>query len=99
MNKDEVKKFSDLARIEMSDSALSKMAQDIDSILHYVEQIKSAPILSDSKIENSSVRNVILPDGDVNQRGTHKENLLNSAPIREKDYVKTKKVLNNDFDE
>lgn len=42
MNKDEVKKFADLARIEISDDELLKMSGEIDAVLHYVDQIKTA---------------------------------------------------------
>ncbi|HMP67533.1 MAG TPA: Asp-tRNA(Asn)/Glu-tRNA(Gln) amidotransferase subunit GatC [Candidatus Paceibacterota bacterium] len=56
MNKQDVKKFADLARIEMSDDELAKMAGEIDSVLSYVDQIKGA-VSNNGSSENSTSEN------------------------------------------
>ena len=94
MNKDDVKYFADLARIEISEGELEKMATDIGSILNYIDQIKDAPVdASESRIENSAVRNVMRPDENSHKKGRDTDALIKEAPDTEGNLIKTKKIL------
>ncbi|HRY31046.1 MAG TPA: Asp-tRNA(Asn)/Glu-tRNA(Gln) amidotransferase subunit GatC [Candidatus Paceibacterota bacterium] len=104
MNSADIKKFADLARIEMFESNLAKTAKEIDEVLKYVGQIKDA--ISDDKsavgeaesgtknrLESASVRNVFRADKETSSRAANKEKILTSAPERKGDHIKVKKIL------
>ena len=93
---DEVKKIAKLARIEISDKEISEFQGDIDSILEYVGQISS--IVKDAKnlqkkTESNQPFNIMREDKDPHQSGIYTEDILASAPDREGDYIKVKKIL------
>lgn len=94
MNSLEVKKFADLARIEISETDLAKMAKEIEAVLEYVGQIKNA-ISSETerRIESASVRNVYREDENSHERAVNKNKILESAPDRDGDYIKVKKIM------
>ncbi len=94
MNSGEVKKFADLARIEISEDDLSKMAKEIEAVLEYVGQIKNA--ISDKnerRIESAAVRNVFRDDEKSHERAVNKKKILESAPQKEGELIKVKKIL------
>jgi len=104
MNKEEIKKIADLARLEISDDESEKLAGEIDSILGYIDQIKETEIGSgdgsetsqkDSRIESASVRNVMVDDDEPHKKGINTEALINEVPDSEDNLVKVKKILNN----
>jgi aspartyl-tRNA(Asn)/glutamyl-tRNA(Gln) amidotransferase subunit C len=97
MNKDEAKKLAELARSEVSDAELEKVAGEMGSILEYVDKIKSADISdfsAESRAENAAVRNVMVEDETSHEPGTNTEKLLAEAPEVQDDMVKVKKILN-----
>jgi len=112
MNKDDVKKLADLAKMEISDTEMEKMATDIGSVLGYIDQIKDAPLASPksfakasvpdsdvsaekagSRIESSSVRNVMIEDENPHETGINTESLIAETPDSKDNYIKTKKIL------
>lgn len=98
MNKEEVKKIADLARLEISDEESEKMAGEIDSILGYIDQIKNAEIdSSDSKsrIENAGVRNIMREDKDPHLKGENTKDLIEETPDSQDNLIKVNKILNN----
>jgi|GEM_PF-281972 aspartyl-tRNA(Asn)/glutamyl-tRNA(Gln) amidotransferase subunit C len=98
MNKEEIKKIADLARLEISDEESEKMAGEIDSILGYIDQIKSAEISdqgAESRIENASVRNVMREDSEPHKVSENTKVLIDEVPDSQDDLVKVKKILNN----
>ena len=93
ISKDEVKKLSTLSRIEVSEDELVSVAGEIDAILAYVGQIKSASSsLLDAKSNYPKI-NVLREDVVENETGKNTETLLASSPDREGDYIKVKKIL------
>jgi len=96
MNKEEIKKIADLARLEINEEESEKLAGEIDSILGYVDQIKNAEISDDSsRIESAGVRNVMVEDGEPHAKGINTESLINEVPDSQDNLVKVKKILNN----
>lgn len=96
MDKEKILKLARLARIEMTPEEVEKMTKEFDSILGYVGEIKGKT----GKISNSektkdhfSTRNVMRGDDTPHEGGIYSEELLNSSPAREKNYVKVKKIL------
>ena len=92
ISKKDIENLADLARIRLSDSEKESLAKDVDSILAYVDQIKSAPI-GDFKPQADAVKNVMREDVVANTLAEDLERLLDEAPKREGDYVAVKKIL------
>lgn len=96
MNKDEAKKLADLARIDVAEEELEKIASDMGSILEYVDKIKSASIVDDSpesRAENATVRNVMVADENPHEAGVYTDKVLAEAPDTQDNMVKVKKIL------
>ena len=88
----DVKKLAQLSRIQLSDTEAQELGQSLDSILGYVEQVKQ--VSSDTDIEPTFYStNVLREDVNPNETGTCREKLVNSAPKKEGNYVKVKKIL------
>ena len=88
----DVKKLAELSRIHLEEKEVEELRDSLDSILGYVEQIKQ--VSADSNIEQTfPIINVLREDINPNPTGEDREKLLNSAPKREGNYVKVKKIL------
>ena len=88
----DVKKLAELSRIGLSDAEAVELGESLDSILHYVEQVKQ--VSSDTEIEPTFYStNIMREDSNPNESGLNREKLLNSAPKSEGNYVKVKKIL------
>lgn len=88
----DVKKLAELSRIHLDDIEALELGESIDSILHYVEQVKD--VSSDNEIAQTfPVTNVLREDVDPNKTADNREKLLNSAPKKEGNYFKVKKII------
>ncbi|MFA6463468.1 MAG: Asp-tRNA(Asn)/Glu-tRNA(Gln) amidotransferase subunit GatC [Candidatus Paceibacterota bacterium] len=92
ISKEDVKKLAILSRLEISDSELESVAKEIGSILEYVGTIDSA-IAGEEKIDAPEFYNNLREDDNSNETCLQTETLLASAPKREGDFVKVKKVM------
>ena len=95
MDKNEVLKLANLARIKLTDREAEKLSGEFASILGYVGEIKE---ISNQKSvstlpEDFSVRNVMRGDNEGHEGGIYSEKLLAEAPQSDKGYVKVKKIL------
>jgi aspartyl-tRNA(Asn)/glutamyl-tRNA(Gln) amidotransferase subunit C len=88
----DIENLANLARIRLSDDEKKGLVRDIDSILAYVDQIKSAPT-GDFAPEAGAVKNVTRDDSVMTTSAEDREHLLDQAPKREGDYVAVKKIL------
>ena len=95
MNKDEAKKLAELARLEIADDELEKIAKDMGSVLEYIDKIKTADIPEgdELRIENAGVRNVMVPDENPHETGINTEKLLKEVPEAQDYQIKVKKIL------
>jgi len=91
----DVEKLAELSRINISNEEKEIFSKEIESILNYVDQIKlineeidNAKLTKDGELEN-----IFREDGDSHNPGQFTEDLLESAPEKEKGYVKVKKIL------
>lgn len=88
----DVKKLAELSRIHLDETEAEDLRQSLDSILGYVEQINQ--ISADSTIEQTfPTSNILREDENPNPTGVNREKILDSAPKREGNYVKVKKIL------
>lgn len=93
MDKDKIRHLADLARIELTDSEAEAFTEDISSILGYVSEIKEiAGTAPEEKVVGALV-NVMREDTNPHEPGLYTEDLLNEAPLRDGQYVKVKKIL------
>lgn len=93
ITKEELKGLADLARMDITDAEVDKLTKDVDSILGYVGQIKDAVDSLPKEAALPKLRNVIREDVVTNSPGQYAEKILNSAPSREGQYIKVKKIL------
>jgi aspartyl-tRNA(Asn)/glutamyl-tRNA(Gln) amidotransferase subunit C len=88
----DVKKLAQLSRIQLSDTEAQELGASLDSILGYVEQVKQ--VSSDTDIEATFYSiNALRDDVNPNETGISREKLINSAPKKEGNYVKVKKII------
>lgn len=90
---EEVKKLASLSKISLTDDELKKYADEIESILGFVEQLNSVD--TEGVEETSQVTgltNVTRKD-QIHEYGVTKEDLLKNAPDQEGGYIKVKRVL------
>lgn len=94
MNKDDLQELANLSRLELNDSEIEKMPDEINSILKYIDQIKDATEDSDDlKIENSNIRNIMREDENPHEAGKYTESIIKESPESENGYIKVKKIL------
>ncbi|MEI7513628.1 MAG: Asp-tRNA(Asn)/Glu-tRNA(Gln) amidotransferase subunit GatC [bacterium] len=88
----DVKKLAQLSRVHLSDEEAQELGSSLDSILGYVEQVKQ--VSSDTDIEATFYStNIMREDINPNETGINREKLVNSAPRKEGNYIKVKKIL------
>jgi aspartyl-tRNA(Asn)/glutamyl-tRNA(Gln) amidotransferase subunit C len=94
---EDIKNLAELARIEISEPEAEKLTVEVDSILGYIGQIKDAnkemDLPADGRKFVPKLRNVMREDVVTNTGGEYTERLLKSAPSREGQYLKVKKIL------
>ena len=89
---EEVLHLGQLARITLSQTEAETFKEEIGSILGYVHVVDE--IAADGAVKEVGARyNVLREDVVTNEPGAHTEDLLNSAPERDGQYVKVKKIL------
>ena len=88
----DIKKLADLARMKLTVKEEEKFAKEIDSIVGYVAQVQKISKGSVSENQNAS-RNVLREDSSPHETGINTEAILASAPKREGQYIKVKKIL------
>jgi aspartyl-tRNA(Asn)/glutamyl-tRNA(Gln) amidotransferase subunit C len=93
IEKDEVKKLAELARIKLTDEEISRFQEEIESILSYVVQVKEAGSVTEDSFPINRPRNVFRDDKDPHESGKFTEALISRAPKSEKGYIKVKKIL------
>jgi len=98
MDKETVNRLAKLARIDLGEEEAGKLAGELGNILKYVSEVKEITstkhqITNKSQAQKSEIRNTMREDVDAHESGVYTEDLLNSAPDREGDYVRVKKIL------
>jgi aspartyl-tRNA(Asn)/glutamyl-tRNA(Gln) amidotransferase subunit C len=96
MNKEQVLDLAKLARLELTENEVEKYAEEIGSILGYIEQINSAvaEVKSDA-IETGIARNIFREDVNPDEPETHTDAILACAPDVKDNFIKVQKILNN----
>ena len=95
----EVEDLANLARIKLEESEKVSLAKEIDSILAYIDEIKSATVDIDHTPIPNIIHNVFREDNSISISSEDRENILNEAPDREGEFIAVKKIIAQDFDE
>lgn len=96
MTKEEVLRLGALARIDIPESQVEKLRGDIGTILSYVENINEAggkKEIHPSEKDIHIVKNILREDVSPHESGIHTEAMLSSAPARQGNFLKVKKIL------
>lgn len=94
---DDVKKYAELSRIELSKEEVVKLQGELDSILGYIDTIQKVEMPEGvSASPHLEIENVMREDGEPHEPGIFTEKMLKQAPKREGKFLKVKKILNSD---
>jgi aspartyl-tRNA(Asn)/glutamyl-tRNA(Gln) amidotransferase subunit C len=99
MKKEDIQHLANLSRLELSDEELEKYAGEFDEILKYVHKVSEVTDLNNPEPADASfgvARNVFREDDDVQEGGKFTKQILEEAPDQHENFVKVKKILNND---
>ena len=92
IDKNQVKKVAKLSRISLDDSRLESLSKDLDSILHFVEQLNK---LDTKKTEplTSIVDKTLEPRDDKINDGKIKDQILKNSPDKNEEFFIVPKVV------
>jgi len=89
----DIEKLAGLARIAVGEEEKKKLQKDLESILGYISELKSAPV-PDGYEEEYYVKNVMRDDQVHFNSGDFTEEILAESPNRADNYFKVKKIFN-----
>ena len=89
----DIEKLAELARIALSQEEKEKMRGEMESILDYVGQIKTAVLKVGETKDVGSLRNVLRNDVNPNKSGENTSALVSEMPKKSGNYLKVKKIL------
>jgi aspartyl-tRNA(Asn)/glutamyl-tRNA(Gln) amidotransferase subunit C len=91
---EEVKKIASLARLRLTETELSKFQDQLSSILDYVVKLNEVDTKNVEPVTGGTDLTSITREDKAEETTEElKEDLLNAAPLREKDLVKTRGVF------
>lgn len=93
LTREDVLKLAQLSRLRLSDNEAAEFEKEINEILGYVEMLEKVDTegLSPS-YQVTGLKNVTRKD-EVIDYGPTPEDLLINVPSRDKNYIKTKRIL------
>lgn len=92
VSKEEIKKLATLARMQIEEGEIERLAPELDAILSYVSQIDKAL----ETVETPTIlrsENIFREDVVTTKEGEYTKDLLALSPQSEKGFVKVKKIL------
>lgn len=93
MDKEEILKLAELARLNITDEEADGYKKDFNGILAYIDSIRSVEIELSDHYETNLTMNMMREDDKMYTAGEFTDVLLDEAPNRDGDYFKVKKVL------
>lgn len=92
---EDIQKLAELSRIKIAPEEQESLRAQIESILGYIDQIKKASKVSTgaAAIEAGALHNVMREDGEPHLPSEFTEKILSTAPAREGNYLKVKKIM------
>lgn len=94
MDKEEVLKLANLARIGITEAEAEELTKEFQPILKYVSDVKIAQAEDgEKKKEDYPVRNRIREDANPHSGDIYTQELLADAPEKDGRYIRVKKIL------
>ena len=94
LNKQEVQKIAQLARIEITDEEAEKYSKELSDILGFVEKLNGADTESVEPIAHiTGARNVVREDKIIEYSDETKEGIINNFPEKKDRFNKVKAVF------
>ena len=87
----DIQALAALARLDVADSEIESLQQELPRILAFVESIQGVTVVSETK--GQGLHNVLRDDTNPIEGGIYTERLLNAAPSREGDRVVVQQVI------
>ena len=92
MQKADIDKLAQLARLDMSDSEKENLLGDFGSILEYIDQISSVDI-SNTQFESNVTQNVVREDAVKSSSDRTLELIAENLPESLDGFLKVKQIL------
>lgn len=92
INQEEVIHIAKLARIDFSKAEEEKLTGEITEIISYVETLDEAPTEGDESISQISGLENVMREDEI-KAGLSIDKILQNAPERKDNFIKTKKVF------
>ena len=96
MTKEEILHLGTLSRIQLHDTEIATLQEEITSILGYVSTINEVVDSGALAKEVGAVHNVFREDVVTNEPGRYTQDILDEMPDRDGKYLRVKKILNPD---
>ncbi|MEK7606339.1 MAG: Asp-tRNA(Asn)/Glu-tRNA(Gln) amidotransferase subunit GatC [Patescibacteria group bacterium] len=93
ISREDVEKLAQLARIDLSEAEKESLTKEMENIIAFVDELKTANVNLDDHATVGVPHNVMREDTNPHETGMYTEALLNSAPAQEDGYVKVKNIL------
>lgn len=87
----DIKALATLARLDVADSEIESLKQELPRILSFVESIQHVTVAGETK--GQGLHNVLREDTDPIEGGVFTERLLNAAPHHEGDRIIVQQVI------
>ncbi|MBA2279318.1 Asp-tRNA(Asn)/Glu-tRNA(Gln) amidotransferase subunit GatC [Candidatus Saccharibacteria bacterium] len=93
LTQDDILKLAKLARLRLTETEINKLQGEIGEILEYVEVLQNVDIKGlMPTYQVTGLTNITRPD-EVRDYGATPSDLLKNLPAREKNYIKTKRMI------
>lgn len=93
MKKEDIEHLATLSRIALTETETDALAKDITSILGYVSEIEEITSSVTGEKRVGALYNVMREDENPHEPGIYTEDLLNTAPDRDGQYIRVQKIL------
>lgn len=94
ISKNEVKHIAKLARLELNEKELQKIGKELSLILDYMEILKKVDISKvDLKKDLFKIKGTTREDKEISASSEDRLRIMNLAPEKKDNYLKTKKIL------
>ena len=91
ISKEEVQHIAKLARLELSETEITKMQKDLSAILDYFDLLKKAPKPEKTEIIYQDLHS--LRKDEVISSYDIKDEIIGASPDKKDDYIKVKAIF------
>lgn len=95
ISKEEVRKLSQLARIEINEKETEELQERLSGVLEFVSVLRKADVSESAtdKPAESGLKNVFRNDDNTQKPAQYTEAILAQAPEKENTHIKVKKII------